>query len=396
VTAVRLDPTRLLLLRLARLALTDQDRHEALRLAPQADWAELQRLAIRGGIAGLVATHATAVGMPRPTLYTLTAHSLAIEAHNRALLALGRALCRQATERGLALLPLKGTALQLDGLYPRPGLRSQCDLDLLTERSQLPALDALLREHGLQHRGDPAYALRHQHHLKYSGSDGHGRNVLVELHWTPFFVTYGHARSDAAALARATEVAAAPTDAGAGEPPLRLLDPVDTLLSVGLHLAVHRYRGQLKWLVDVAELARRDGHHLAWSELWGRATELQAVKALARVFALASELLGAPLPPPPRRGTLGPALLARLSEPTALLEAEDQPPWSRRLLIDLLQRDRPTAALGNLLDKGLELLDRYQGLTLSRGRARASGPQLGGTGRAPLTRTETHGPAGKP
>lgn len=374
-TPVGLDPTRLLLLRLARVALTEEDRQDALRLAPQADWAELQRFAIRGGIAGLVATHASAIGMPRPTLYALTAHGLAIEAHNRALLTLGRQLCGRAAARGLTLIPLKGTALQLDGLYPRPGLRAQCDLDLLTDRDQLPALDALLREHGLQDRGDPTYALRHQHHLKYSGSDGHGRPLLVELHWTPFFVTYGDARSDGAALARVTEGASTPTDQEGDGPPLALLDPVDTLLSVALHLAVHRYRGQLKWLVDVAELARRDGPRQDWTELWARAAALAAVTALDRVFALARDLLQAPLPPAPRLGRLRSALLARLSEPSALIQAEDQPSWSRCLLIDLLQRDRPTAALGNLLDKGRELVDRRHGLRLPRLRRRASGPE---------------------
>lgn len=369
------DPTIALLLHLARVELSAGVDEEVAKLAARADWPELTRLAIRGGIAGLIVAHSGRVAMPRRAVHALAAHSLATEAQNRALLAHALHLCGSAEAQGLTLVPLKGIALQVAGIYPQPGMRAQCDIDLLTERSQIDAVDALLRQAGFVYRGDPGYALRHQHHLKYVLSGASGSHTLVELHWTPFFVTYGHARSDAAALARVTEVASAPTDPGAGEPPLRLLDPVDTLLSVGLHLAVHRYRGQLKWLVDVAELARRDGPHLAWNELWERAAELQAVKALDRVFALARNLLDAPLPPPPRRGTLGPALLARLSEPMALLEAEDQPPWSRRLLIDLLQRDRPTAALGNLLDKGLELLDRYQGLRLPRLRRRASGPQ---------------------
>ena len=79
-------------------------------------------------------------------------------------------------------------------------------------------------------------------------------------------------------------------------PSVDVLDPIDSLLSVGLHLAQHRYRVQLKWLVDVAEVARYYEPAIDWDEFWRRTQELGALRAMTYVFVLAKELLQAPLP----------------------------------------------------------------------------------------------------
>lgn len=366
------DPTVALLLHLARVELSAGVDEEVAKLAARADWPELTRLAIRGGIAGLIVAHSGRVAMPRRAVHALAAHSLATEAQNRALLAHALNLCGSAEAQGLTLVPLKGIALQVAGIYPQPGMRAQCDIDLLTERSQIDAVDALLRQAGFVYRGDPGYALRHQHHLKYVLSGASGSHTLVELHWTPFFVTYGQPTRDAAALRRTS----CRTWCGQA---VRMLDPIDMLLSVSLHLAVHRYRAALKWLVDVAELARHQAGTSNAAELWQRADALGARRALGRVFGLATALLTAPLPATSALGPLG-WLLARQTPALALITSADQPSLPVRLAIDLLQSDHPWSTVVNTGAKLAELIERRGGPRFPWTRAGTAGRSGRGKG----------------
>jgi hypothetical protein len=343
-----------LLLRLARLALTEEDRAAIRARAAGADWAAILELARRGGVAGMVARHIEAEHLPVPAdvRRRLAALALQAEARGRVQLAEARRLCAAAGTRGLTLIPLKGAALLLEGVYGDPSLRSMVDVDLLTRRDEVDALAGLLASEGYEPLGEPEGYLRWYHHLAFIRRVT-GVDVIVELHWTALHVMYSRPAVDAVIVARSRVV----TVDGVL---MRGLDPAARLLAVALHVAVHRYRAGLKWLVDVSELARAAPGDLEWDWLWRTARGLGARRALAYVFALARELLDAPLPEQPLPPPLW-ALRAVCPAGTVVASAS-QPglPW--RLLINLLQYDSPAGPLGYALHKGAELLERTTGI----------------------------------
>jgi hypothetical protein len=363
-------PAHELLLRLARLALTPEDRASvaarierrhggwtargaAAASIEDVDWAELFELAARGGLCGLVSRHIERESLPLPAVWRrrFWMSALCTEARNRVLVTEARRLCALAEAQGLTLIPLKGAALNLGRPYDDLGLRAMVDLDLLTRREEMAALEELLARSGYSRHGDRATYLRWYHHTAFK-RQVHGVDVLVELHWTALHVMYSREAIDAEVIARARIRSVEG---------LRLLDPAAMLLSVALHVAVHRYRSGLKWLVDVAELARSTGAELDWDWLWRTARAAGAGRSLGHVFELARLLLDAPLPA--ARGLLEP-VLGHLCPPEAVVRSERQPRLLESLLINLLQYDSPLDGLRYALHKGAEVLQRTTGVEL--------------------------------
>jgi hypothetical protein len=350
------NPTHRALLRLCRLQLSDAHRDDLRALAPRVRWPELVQLARRGGVAGLVARGAAEVGAPRDALLELTKSALLTQAQNQVFADETLRLCGAAAEQGLTLVPIKGAALNLL-LYRDLGLRAMCDLDLWASRPQLAAVEALLQRCGYRDETPRGYALRHSHHLKYILELG-PRRVMVELHWTGLLADYASPDEEQRMLARAR-----PQQLDPDGPRLGLLHPDDLTLVVILHLAVHRYRAQLKWLVDVAELAR--AFAVDWPALWAAAGRVGGLRAATLAALLARELLDAPIPTPPRAPWLL-DWLRRASPPADLVASEPQASWPRRALVNLLAYDSPLHGLRFLARKGDELLERYHGIRLSR------------------------------
>lgn len=353
-----LTPTQLLLLRLARLRMTDEDRALARFHAARADLAALARLAIRGGIPGIVARSLSGLrleGEPaREAGRSLALAALQAELANRALLGETLALCEAARVRGLTLVPFKGMALLLGRPYDDLGSRTSVDLDLVARRDELLELERLFLSLGCRAKPGRGYFLRHHQHLGFSVERG-GRPLSIELHWTPFFLLFASARHDAAALDRLV----AHEHGGAR---LRLLDLEDTLLTLILHLSNHRFAGQLKWLVDIAEVLRHGADALDAAALWGRAEALGGRAATALGLRLVASLLG-PLPlRSPRRGagSLRAGLVERLLPEGGMWGARP-PSQARGVLLDMLLRDRAGESLAHLAYKLAELYERRGG-----------------------------------
>jgi hypothetical protein len=351
------DPARAasLLPRLARLTLTEEDRERVGERAATLDWAALFELAHRGGVAGMVSRHIEREGwaVPSAVRRRFAAGALHTEAQNRVQLGEARRLCAAAEERGLTLIPLKGAALNLVGPYRGdPALRPMMDLDLLARRRDVAALEALLVELSYREYGERESYLRFYHHTSFIRQIA-GLDVVVELHWTALHVMFSRAAIDAEIASRSS---VQPVEGAS----IRALDPAAQLLSVALHLAVHRYRGGLKWLVDVAELARARSGTIDWPWIWRVARTVGAERALAHVFDLAREVLDAPLPEPPA-SRLRP-LLRALCPPSDIVESRPQPRLHQRLLINLLQYDSPVAGLAWAAHKGAEIVERSTGL----------------------------------
>ncbi len=358
-----------LLLSLSRCELTSAEHRAISARAGAADWSTIFDLARRGGVAGMVSRHLQGLPVPTEIALRFVLDHLLTERRNRIIMAESLSLCAEAEEQGLTLIPLKGADLNLSRPYNDPGLRWMCDLDLLTSRHQVEALEGFLRERGYEEHGDRESYLRYYHHLGYQRQIGR-EQVSLELHFTALHVMYGDPRADARLIerARVEEVQVpGPGDSSASRTgqgrKIRRLHPEDATLSVLLHFAEHRFRGQLKWLVDIAELARHRETHLDWGEILEAARTLGARRAALHALGLARVLLGAPIPDLPHRSRLAP-LLGRLSTAAAVVESEEQPCWGRRALINLLSFDAPLPGLSYLLHKGAELAEGHLHLRL--------------------------------
>ncbi len=352
-----MNSTQRMLLQMARRTLSDQERHHLVRLAPQVDWPQLCAWALGGGVAGFVARHIEGLEAPGAIKKKLVLASLMNQHVNGILMGEAGALCNLAEQRGLVLIPLKGAALNMGLPYNDPGLRSMCDLDLLTSRDQVQPLTAMLVEQGYEPCGGERgmqTAMRYSHHFMF-GREVRGQHVHLELHWTAMHEMFARTEVDARLIQR-SELRSW------GDSRIRFLHPEDLLLAVMLHLAEHRYRDQLKWLVDVAELSRALQGEIDWARLMTQARAVGAGRVCTFITRLAAVYLDAPVP----RSASGPLhpLLERLNPYEALVESQPQPSMTRKILIDLFQFDTPVDGLAYLFHKGSELLDRHLGLRL--------------------------------
>jgi hypothetical protein len=267
-----------------------------------------------------------------------------------------RLVCSQAEASGLMLIPLKGAALNMGLPYQDLGLRSMCDLDLLAQRRQFEEIEALLRDEGYCPIMDRSYYRRHSHHFHYKKDLGKD-TISLELHWTPLLKMFCHPVLEDEMFRRSR------LHLFQGRS-IRVLQPEDFTLGILMHLVAHRYRDQLKWLVDLAEVA----HHfpLDWNVIWQHAERLGALRATTMAIMHAQTLLEAPIPPSSSTPFLLP-LLHALNPESNLLTSQPQPSWVERALIDLLAYDSPAQGLLFLLRKNSELLERYGHLRLPDG-----------------------------
>ena len=254
----------------------------------------LQPLDGRPGASGLVAAYHEAVGH-----------------HVRALgdlAALGRAL----DAAGVGWLVVKGPVLA-EVVYPRSDLRSYTDLDVLVAGRDLGAalsaveaaggelLDRnwpLLRELGV---GELLARLRH--------------GTLLDLHWHLLGAPSERRRF----CVPLTELRERAGPVRLGTVDARTLDPVDTLLHLGLHASLSG-GNRLVWLKDVERAVANAPP--AWDEVVARARAWGVGPPVAIALARSAAVLGAAVPPGVPAAVAGgrawPALAAladRLSPP---------------------------------------------------------------------------------
>lgn len=295
----RLSPEAQILLACARLDLTDADRDGlAQALAPGRDWGWLTDLAERHGLRPLLYRHLDAEAaerVPRQTLVDLWTHYERRALTNRLMAEELLRVLGALEQAGIPALPYKGPVLAAS-LYGDVALREFGDLDILLRPHQVLAAKAVLQAHGYHPLYDltPAVeaaflASRAQYHLVMV----HGESsISVELHWMsdPDFPV--EHIDDERWWAELGQVAVA-----GGRVPC--FSNRELMLVLCLHGSKHHWTG-LGWLVDVAELARRQSR-ADWDWILARAKALACERRLALGLYLAGEWLGAPLPPDVRR-----------------------------------------------------------------------------------------------
>jgi hypothetical protein len=317
------------------------------------DWEDLFQLANRGGVAGMISKHLEYTSVPQTIQKKFSEISLTTQMLNRVFMNEAVELCSLAESSGLLLIPLKGAALNMGLPYDDYSLRDMCDLDLFARQDQLDEIEALLFKRGYQITINKEYASRHHHHLQYRKEMG-WVSVFVDLHWTLLFRMFNQQNEEDLVI----EQTRLHQFHGAY---IRILSPELMILSLLIHLAWHRFRGKLKWLVDVAELARADSKKIQWDNVWSQAKSIGAYRSMCAATLLATELLEAPIPEPPKKPYLI-FLLKYFIRSQQIIASKEQPMWIERMLINLLEQDSCTAGIRFLLHKGNELLERYWGI----------------------------------
>lgn len=162
----------------------------------------------------------------------------------------------QALEQaGIRTLLLKGLALAYT-VYPRLGLRTFGDVDVLVEPTAARDAEALLTRLGwrpIRHVAEPTQRLRHS--LGLANRDG----ILVDLHWHALAECCA-ADADSGFWQRAETLRLGPLTT-------RVLSPPDQLL----HVAIHGLRWSPSdseiWIADAAAILRRAAAAFDWNRL---------------------------------------------------------------------------------------------------------------------------------
>ncbi len=277
----------------ARLELEprDQERIAQLLQGP-IDWNDLIGLAQVHALLPLVHRHLTEVArdlVPRAAFVELWARYEQRSRLNQSMTADLLDLLAALDSQGIPALPYKGPALAFS-LYGDVALREFGDLDILVRAKDLARAKALLRDRGYLPEyplepGVEAAFLRSpsQYHLVLARKNG----ATVELHWKTDAEFPVEPHDDDAwweALGRAP----------LQESTVRCFAPRELALVLLLHGSKH-YWGSLGWLVDVAELLKRNPQ-IDWDWVLARAASLGCERRVALGVHLADRVVRAPVP----------------------------------------------------------------------------------------------------
>ena len=200
-------------------------------------------------------------------------------------------------DHGIKALPFKGPAVAYS-LYGGLGLREFGDLDILVHEADIAKATALLVERGYYAPDQMADTvnrpfLQFQPFLESPQSQGvfnlyRPDGVVVELHWrfTPRHFPFPLAESDLWDRLASVDL-----------PGLKApsLSPEDMLLLLCVHGSKHCWE-RLAWICDVAELVRAMPE-IDWTAALARARRLRVTRIVHVGLLLASDVLGADVPP---------------------------------------------------------------------------------------------------
>lgn len=285
-------PEYQLIVRCARLNLTDLDRAELRALArSNLDWSAVLAETLRQSLVPLVYRHLQAHCpelLPSEILFELRKHYLLASARSMALAAELREATILLEAEGVASLPYKGPVLALQA-YGDVSLRTFNDLDLLVHPSDVGKARELLARRGYKPRQDltpsrEAAILKVDHNLPLIREDD---QVVIELHWrvAPAAVTFPMPlyllwdRSSPILL---------------GGTKVRGMSTSDLILVLAVHGTRHGWSA-IEWITGIAELMRHDGG-VCWAQVMEEAEAFRAARSVRLAIALANRLLEAPVP----------------------------------------------------------------------------------------------------
>jgi hypothetical protein len=189
---------------------------------------------------------------------------------------------------GIPVIPFKGSTLAVLA-YGSLGLREFADLDILVHEQDVSRARKSLASMGYR-RQDRVTGAREAAFLKTRREYVFAREggAVVELHWalTPRILAFRLKPEDLWDRVEKFTL---------GRDSVSTLSTEDTLLFLCVHGSKHFWH-RLAWICDVAELLRAR-EAIDWYQLTERAGQQGAQRTLFLGLTLASELLGATLPP---------------------------------------------------------------------------------------------------
>jgi hypothetical protein len=196
---------------------------------------------------------------------------------------------------GIEPVALKGAAFLLAGVYPKPGCRYLCDLDLLVPHSDLGAAAEALERDGYRQDARDAMA-RFRHHypqLQRPCVDGFG-SAPVELHHS-----LGHGVSRR--ILSGEEMLRGSQVAEWNGVRVRVPLPEHLATHLILHSQVHHCYSERIWppiraMYDLAVLDRHFGPRLNWADVQRRFQSCGRQSTLLLHLLQARKTLGMPLP----------------------------------------------------------------------------------------------------
>jgi hypothetical protein len=196
-------------------------------------------------------------------------------------------------EQGVKMLVLKGAALA-EELYGEIAVRPMKDLDLLVQREELAAAQAVLAERGYAPVKAEAFtgaAEEFESQVSLARQDAAtGMKYVCELHWhlldSPFY-------QRTMSLDWFWQTAVPLTLDGVET---QTLGPEARLLHLCAHLALHHHGAGLLWTCDIDRALREDAGRLDWELVMAKAEEYRLVLPLRAVLAQTVEWLDTPVP----------------------------------------------------------------------------------------------------
>jgi hypothetical protein len=315
-------------------------RHE--KPAGDPDWEAVAALAVDMRLGPLLYYHLREAGIALPAAVdeslqrTHLASSLVALVANRTLAEMVGAF----REAGIDAIVLKGFALS-ETIYPDAAARPMTDLDLLVHQGDMDRAAACLRRLG--YLPAPTHAAIHDHEsdseLQFAPVEHAG--VMLDLHWG--FVNAEWFRG--ATRIRLDDVWQRAVPLAAGPLAARQLSPVDTLIYLCLHLAVHHDFDGMHLFVDLDRFLHY-GPALDWAACVSLCRDYRLRTVVYLALDYARRLLNTPVPPE----------VLRSLEPPAWVR------WAVGRLADPLQivRGRPHAGLQGMRFRHFLLVDRWQ------------------------------------
>ena|GEM_PF-4348628 len=178
---------------------------------------------------------------------------------------------------------LKGMAMILHS-YKDFGVRVLGDVDILIERSHIPAVVAFLQADGWRPKMPPSFDVNNQSHLNrwHALNFIHANGLSLDLHWS--FIQENALPLDQAVLADAHPLFSN----------LYLPNPTDLLLQICIHGMKRSQISLIRWIADAATLIKHS--EIDWERLVELAKQAHVCMPLSLAMNYLAEQFDAPIP----------------------------------------------------------------------------------------------------
>jgi|GEM_PF-659579 len=196
---------------------------------------------------------------------------------------------------GITFIVQKGMALAYL-LYPDPATRPMVDIDLYLRKEDVTPASTVLKDLGYRMGSEDFY----EEMMTFGGElRFYKESAAVELHWglEQYERFKGIIKIDEEDLWKR---AVSYTISGRK---FLTLCPEHQLLALSIHLGlIHRFRGSLKWFLDIDQFVMKFGEDLDWEELFQTARRWGIERVFCQVLLATQKLFNTPLPPLPLKG----------------------------------------------------------------------------------------------